>query len=62
MAKIKIEQVRSAIGALENHKRTVKALGLKKMHSSVIQEDTPVIRGMVRTIQHLVKVEPVSGE
>lgn len=60
--KIKITQVRSVIGKLEAHKRTVRALGLKKISNSVIHEDTPVIRGMVNSVKHLVKVESVDGE
>ncbi len=60
--KIKITQVRSVIGKLEAHKRTVRALGLKKISNSVIHEDTPVIRGMVNSVKHLVKVEAVDGE
>jgi len=62
MAKIKVTQVRSIIGSLSQHKLTVKALGLKKIGSSVVQEETPVIRGMVNAVRHLVKVENVVGE
>jgi large subunit ribosomal protein L30 len=54
---LKITQVRSEIGKLESQKRTIKALGLKKMHDTVIHNDTPVIRGMVSNVKHLVKVE-----
>ncbi|KMQ51403.1 50S ribosomal protein L30p (L7e) [Chitinispirillum alkaliphilum] len=56
--KIKITQVRSAIGRLENQKKTMKALGCK-MNKSRIHDDTPVIRGMINTVKHLVKIEEV---
>lgn len=60
--KIKITQVRSVIGKLEAHKRTIKALGLRKIRSSIVHEDTPVVRGMVNSVKHLVIVEVVDGE
>ena len=60
MAKqLKITQIRSGIGKLIAQKRTIKALGIKKMNDSVIQKDTPVIRGMITAVRHLVKVEEV---
>jgi large subunit ribosomal protein L30 len=62
MAKIKITQIKSIIGKLEAQKRTIRALGLKKIRYSVVHEDSPVIRGMVNTVKHLVKVETVDGE
>jgi large subunit ribosomal protein L30 len=60
--KLKITQLRSIIGRLKDQKLTVRALGLKKINNSVIHEDTPVIRGMVDTVKHLIKVELVDGE
>ena len=57
MATLKIKQVRSRIGASIDQKRTLDALGLKKMYQEVEKEDTPVIRGMVRKVHHLVSVE-----
>jgi len=59
MAKLKITQVRSIIGRLENQKRTIEALGLGRPNHVVLQNDTPQIRGMVRKVSHLVKVEEV---
>ena len=59
MAKIKIRLVRSTIGALPRQRATVRSLGLRKIGSSTIQEDTPVIKGMVRAVAHLVSVEDV---
>jgi len=57
MAKLKITLTRSVIGRPEDQKATVKALGLKKTNSFVVQEDTPVIRGMIRKVEHLICVE-----
>lgn len=59
MANLKIELVRSTIGALKDQQATVKALGLHKMHSTVIKPDNPCIRGMIFKVKHLVKVEEV---
>ena len=59
MSKLKITQVRSLIGRPEKHRRIVEALGLKRNQTSVIQNDTPAIRGMVFKVRHLVDVEEV---
>ena len=62
MAKTKqleIKQVRSVIGRPEKHRRTLRALGLKKNQTSVIQNDTPQIRGMIQQVVHLVDVRTV---
>ncbi len=59
MAKLKITQVRSAIGRQESQKRTIEALGIKRLNGSVIKEDKPEIRGMITKVIHLVKVEEV---
>jgi len=61
MAKLKITQVRSAIGREESQKLTIKTLGIKRLNGSVIHEDKPEIRGMVKKVVHLVKVEEVKG-
>lgn len=60
--KIKITLKRSVIGRLGNQKKTVKALGLKKIGSSVEHENTDVIKGMVNTVRHLVEIESISGD
>ena len=60
MAKIKITQVKSVIDRSERQKRTVAALGLKKLNSTVEVEATPQILGMVTKVNHLVKVEQVN--
>lgn len=57
MAKIKITQVKSGIDRSERQKLTLRALGLKKLHARVELEATPQILGMVRKVNHLVKVE-----
>jgi len=59
MAKIKIIQIRSVIGRPERQKRTIKALGLRRINHSVVVEATPPIIGMVRKVNHLVAVEAV---
>lgn len=59
MAKVKITYVRSSIGRPEDQKVTVRTLGLRKLQNSVIHEDTPQIRGMIKKVQHLVTVEEV---
>jgi large subunit ribosomal protein L30 len=60
MKKIKITQVRSGIGRPLRQKRTLEALGLRKMHHSVEKVATPQILGMVAKIQHLVSVEEIA--
>jgi large subunit ribosomal protein L30 len=62
MRQLKITQVRSIIDELEPHKRTIKALGLGRPNWSVVQKDTPQIRGMITKVRHLVKVEEIEGE
>lgn len=59
MAQIKITLVKGVAGSLPAQRKTIKVLGLGKINSSVIREDNPVNRGMVNTVQHLVKVEEV---
>ncbi|MGD8923043.1 MAG: 50S ribosomal protein L30 [Candidatus Zixiibacteriota bacterium] len=59
MARIKITQIRSTIDRQEKQKRTIEALGLGKLHRTVVHNDTPQIRGMVRAVSHLLKVEEI---
>ncbi|SFI16060.1 50S ribosomal protein L30 [Halpernia frigidisoli] len=56
MAKIQIKQVRSAIGRTKTQKRTLEALGLKKLHQVVEHDDSPAILGMVNAVSHLLEV------
>jgi large subunit ribosomal protein L30 len=55
--KLKITQVKSAIGCPKDQKATVRALGLKRLNDTVTHEDTPAVRGMVFKVKHLVQVE-----
>jgi len=59
MAKLKITLVKSTIGAVPKHKKTVEALGLRKLNKTVELPDNAATRGMVKQVQHLVKVEEV---
>jgi len=56
--KRKITQIRSGIGRPETQRLTLKGLGLGRPHKSVVLEDTPSIRGMIRKVSHLVTVAP----
>ena len=58
--RLKVTQVRSAVGRLQRQKDTIRALGIKRMHHSVIKDDRPEIRGMIAAVAHLVEVEEVS--
>ncbi|MGB9680021.1 MAG: 50S ribosomal protein L30 [Thermoanaerobacteraceae bacterium] len=60
MNKLKITLSKSLIGRLEKQKNTAIALGLRKIGNTVVYEDTPQIRGMIKKINHLVKVEEIS--
>jgi large subunit ribosomal protein L30 len=59
MARLKVTQVRSIIGSKDNQRQTMRSLGLKRIHDTVVKEDRPEIRGMVQTVTHLVTVEEV---
>ena len=59
MSPLKVTQVRSVVGSQQGHKRTVRALGLKRIRDFRIHEDTPQIRGMVHKVRHLVHAEEV---
>ncbi len=59
MSPLKITQTKSVIGSLGKHKRTVRALGLKRIRDSRVHGDTPQVRGMTHKVRHLVEVEEV---
>jgi large subunit ribosomal protein L30 len=59
MSKLKITYTKSTIGYNKGQKATMQALGLRKLNQTVEQDDTPVIRGMVKKVEHLVSVEEV---
>ncbi|MFA4925294.1 MAG: 50S ribosomal protein L30 [Candidatus Aminicenantales bacterium] len=56
---LKIKLVRSLIGRPEKHRLVAQGLGLRKLNSEVVRKDSPEIRGMVRKISHLLKVEEI---
>ncbi len=58
--KLEITQIRSLSGRPETQRRTVRALGLTKNQTSVIQNDTPAIRGMINKISHMLKVREIT--
>ena len=57
--KLKITLVKSTIGAVPKHRKTVEALGLKKLNKTVEMPDNASVRGMIHQVQHLVKVEEI---
>jgi large subunit ribosomal protein L30 len=59
MGRLKVTQKRSGIGGTSSQRETLRSLGLKRLHDVVVKEDRPEIRGMVRTVAHLVAVEEV---
>lgn len=62
MAKLSITWVKSGIGYSEDQKRTLKALGFRRLNQSVSHEDSASLRGMVTKVRHLVKVEEKADE
>ena len=56
--KLKVTLVRSGTNRPQRHKDTIKGLGLTRLHKSVVLNDTPAIRGMIRAVSHMVRVEP----
>ena len=57
MSQVKITLTHSVIGYSKDQQLTVRALGLGKIRTSVVQEDTPTLRGLIHKVEHLVKVE-----
>ena len=62
MARLRIKQTRSGIGRLSNHKKVLRALGLKHPGSVVEHGDGPTIRGMIDKVKHLISVEVIEEE
>ena len=60
MARLKITQIKSRIGATERQCKNLDALGLKRINASVEHDDSVIIKGMIERVQHLVKVEEVA--
>ncbi len=61
-AQLRITLIRSTIGRPSDQGRTVRSLGLRRMHHTVVRPDQLAIRGMVQKVSHLVKVEEIAGE
>jgi large subunit ribosomal protein L30 len=59
MAKLKVTQVRSATSRGAKQRGTVRALGLRRLGQTVVHDDKPEIRGMIRAVEHLVEVEEI---
>ena len=59
MADLKVTLVKSTIGAVPKHKKTVEALGLKKLNKTVVLPDNAATRGMIKQVEYLLKVEEV---
>ena len=59
MAKVRITQMKSAIDRAQRQKATLKAFGIKKVHGTAELEATPQILGMIKKVQHLIKVENI---
>jgi large subunit ribosomal protein L30 len=59
VAKLKVTQLRSVIGTTRRQRDTIRALGLKRIRHSVVQDDRPEIRGMIAKVRHMVQVEEV---
>ena len=59
MPRLKVTQIRSGIGGTHPQRETLRSLGLKRLRDVVVKEDRPEIRGMVKTVAHLVTVEEV---
>ncbi|MCK5029290.1 MAG: 50S ribosomal protein L30 [Bacteroidales bacterium] len=57
MAKIKVTQIKSGIGSTKRQKRTLEALGIRKMHNTVEVIDNPQVQGMITKVRHLLRVE-----
>lgn len=57
MVKLRVTWVKSGIGYSEDQKRTLKALGFRRLNQSIVHEDSASLRGMVNKVRHLVKVE-----
>lgn len=57
MAKIKFTQIKSGIGSTKRQKRTLEALGIRKMNNTIEVENTPQIQGMITKVRHLLRVE-----
>jgi large subunit ribosomal protein L30 len=61
VAQLKVTQTKSTIGAKRNQRESLRSLGLKRIHQSVLVQDTPAVRGYIKAAPHLLTVEEVAG-
>ncbi|WP_007023278.1 50S ribosomal protein L30 [Saccharomonospora iraqiensis] len=59
MTQLKVTQIRGLVGTQKSQKASLRTLGLRKIHQSVVREDTPQVRGLINAVRHLVNVEEV---
>lgn len=59
---LKITQLKGVVGTKPKQRNSMRSLGLKRIGQSVVREDSPVVRGQINTVRHLVEVEEVAGE
>lgn len=59
---LKITQVRGTAGSKQKQKDSLRTLGLKRRHQSVVRPDSPEVRGLINVVRHMVEVEEVAGE
>ncbi|HAF28220.1 MAG TPA: 50S ribosomal protein L30 [Bacteroidales bacterium] len=57
MAKIKVTQIKSGIGSTKRQKRTLEALGIRKLNNTIEVDDSPQVQGMITKVRHLLRVE-----
>ena len=62
MSELKITWKRSCIGRPGNQREIIRSLGLRRLHDTVVHQNSPTIRGMVRKVEHLVRVEEVESQ
>lgn len=62
MSELKITWMRSCIGRPGNQREIIRSLGLRRLHDTVVHQNSPTIRGMVRKVEHLVRVEEVESQ
>ena len=58
---LRVTQIRSVIGTKRNHRESLRTLGLHRIRQSVVRDDSPQVRGLVRAVRHLVTVEEVTS-
>ncbi len=59
MTQLKVTQIKGLVGTQKSQKASLRTLGLRKIHQSVVREDTPQVRGLINAVRHLVNVEEV---